>query len=170
MTPFDIPLLLAAIGLVYLTKRYRRNAWIIAIEFVLASITTFLLLNLELHKHVGGEWVFGARALILFWAMRATLKLKPGHKMIYCVMLLGMIWNVGTYWEYAQKDYGFFDIYYTPAAMAVMILQLLYMLGIGYVGTYVGRVYISIRRWWATYRLSSKRNLLTRRTLWKANR
>lgn len=170
MSLFSLLFLLAAIGLVYLTKRYRRNAWVIAIEFVLTSFTTVLLLNLELYKYTGGEWVFGIRALILFWAMRQTLKLKPGHIMIYCVMLLGAIYNIGTYWEYALKDYGFFDTYYTPAAMAVMVLQLLYMLGIGYVGTYSGRIYISIRRGWLTYRLFGKRDLSIGRLLWKANK
>lgn len=155
---------LAAIGLVYLTSRYRRNARVIAIEFALSFIAAGIIIDLEGYKFTGSHWLFGIRALILYWAMRETLKLKPGHMMIYIVMLLGMFLNIGAYFEYARKDYGIFDYYYTPAALAVMALQLLYLIGIGYVGQYMGRVRISFVRWWRACFMLSERRKIIRRT------
>ncbi len=160
MTIFDLIITLIAFALVFLTTNYRRNAWIIAIEFAASLLATIILIELEGYKLVGSCWVFGARALILYWAMRQTQRIE-GHRMIYIVMLLGMLFNIGTYFEYALKSYGVFDLNYEHAARAVMLLQLIYMLGIGYVGSYVGRIRVAGVRWWRAYRLFPERRQIT---------
>lgn len=161
MIEFDIVLTVAAVGLVWLTTDHRRNAWIVALEFLAAIAASYVLIDLEGYKLVGSCWVFGARALILYAAMRATLKIE-GHRMIYVVMLLGMLLNIGAYFEYALKSYGVFDLYYEHAARAVMLLQLIYILGIGYVGSYVGRLRVVGVRWWRAYCLLPERRQVVR--------
>lgn len=156
MSDFEFILTGLIIGLVFLTTDYRKNALIVAAEFAVCLLATYLLINLEFYTWVGACWVFGARALILYAAMRATVSIS-GHRMIFAIMLLGMLINVGTYFEYALKSYWLFDAYYTPAARAVMILQLIYLIGIGYVGTYVGRIRVAGVRWWRSYRLHPER-------------
>lgn len=163
MTLIDLVFTITAIALVSLTTKYRKNALIIAVEFAASLLVAIIIIDFKGYEWAGGCWLFGARALILYAAMRATLRIN-GHKMAYVVMLLGMILNIGAYFEYALKSYGYFDQYYAPAAQAVMVLQLVYILGIGYVGTYVGRLRVSGVRWWRAYRLSHERREITGRS------
>jgi len=161
MTIFDLSVFGAAGVLTALAVvGYRKNAYIIVLEFLLATLSNFILLELEWYKWTGSCWVFGARAIFLYMAMRATLQVK-GHRMIYIIMLLGMAVNVGAYLEYATGQYWLFDAYYTPAARTIMILQLLYLMGIGYVGHCAGRVRVASVRWWRTYRVRPERRQIT---------
>lgn len=169
MSIFDIVCTLLAVVLMFLTvsrSRERFATQIIALEFVVTAGVTALLINHELHKVVGGHWLFALRALALFAAIKLlSLHKCPTRHVINWAMGLGVIVNFGAYVEYATRSYGVFDYSYTYIASAVVVTQLIYGARCGIAGTWVRKGYcayarkrrdLNLRRVWSLANMGSK--------------
>jgi len=128
MLILDVTLLLI-VAILHRTSLAPTASKIIYLEFAGGITFGYLSPILFAYDLLAAEWFFVVRAYIMLAAMVLLVVENAPYK-IGMVIVLGIIYNLLMFFEYALSLYSWVDTYYTPFMLANMFLQVLYVFGI----------------------------------------